>query len=218
MRAQPPRADPCRARGDVTRAVPPRGRGEGRAVAHPGPVAEAGGGTFPHVTLRGGATAILCCWGRAVAVAVRDSPSESAGNAVSPAPCPRCPFGRLPADTLSPLPRSPPAGAALGPCGLGHRPARRLQSAADRGCRSPEAARGLQGSGTLGPGLAAGAHPRGVPCSFCVGLSLSLPSSRRGAGLAFSMRLPGGERLSGGGGAPAAPHGPRGWRPRLPSR
>lgn len=56
---------PARARG----AVSSRGRflreggGEGSAVAHPGPAAEAGGVAWPHVTLRGGATAILCCWG-----------------------------------------------------------------------------------------------------------------------------------------------------------
>lgn len=139
-RAQPPRAGSRRrrARGDVTRAVPPRGRGEGRAVAHPGPAAEAGGGARPHVTLRGGATAILCCWGRAVAVAVRDSPSESAGNAVSSAPCSRRPFGRSPPTrscrrrVLRPPERLwAPAAPRTGPPG-GSRPPRSGGAAAPR--------------------------------------------------------------------------------------
>lgn len=47
-------------------AVSSRGRclrGGGSTVGHPGPAVEAGGGACIHVTLRGGATAILCCWG-----------------------------------------------------------------------------------------------------------------------------------------------------------
>lgn len=52
---------PCRHAGGAF-ASGGGGKG-GSAVAHPGPAAEAGGGACPHVTLRGGATAILCCWG-----------------------------------------------------------------------------------------------------------------------------------------------------------
>ena len=50
-------------------------------------------------------------------MAVRDSPSGSAGNAVPSAPCPRHRFGRpqrLPAAALPPPPLSPPAGAGVG--------------------------------------------------------------------------------------------------------
>lgn len=88
-------------------------------------------------------------------MAVRDSPSGSAGNAVPPAPCPRHRFGRpcrLPAAALPPPPRSPPAGAGLGRApstGLagGSCPPRVPQP---RGALRPTGRRGRSGSATRG--------------------------------------------------------------------
>lgn len=116
-------------------------------------------------------------------MAVRDSPSGSAGNAVPPAPCPRHRFGRphrLPAAALPPPPPSPPAGACLGRApstGLagGSRPPRvpqprgPLRPTGRRGHSGP-AASGAPGGpalrswrwafvGLLGPGPARGYGP-----------------------------------------------------------
>lgn len=90
-------------------------------------------------------------------MAVRDSPSGSAGNAVPSAPCTRHRFGRpcrFPAAALPSSPRSPPVGA-----GLGRAPSIGL---AGGSClpRVPQPRDALRPTGRRGlPGLL----PRGAP-------------------------------------------------------
>lgn len=123
-------------------------------------------------------------------MAVRDSSSGSAGNAVPPAPGPRRRSGRpcrRPAAATPPPPRSPACGSEPRPCAE-HRPCRQLLSAAGAAApRRPAAYREARPPRRGG----GGARPEGLPCAPGEGLLCRVVglASFASAGLALSMRF-----------------------------